>query len=48
MFKEDDVGKSCEPLGRYSLKWRDNIKVDVPEIGEKVVYWAHLVQYRYQ
>jgi hypothetical protein len=35
------------PLGRPRLRWIDNIKMDLLEIGLNVVYWIGLAQDRY-
>jgi len=35
-------GKSS--LGRTRRRWRDNTKIDLREIGWKVVDWIHLFQ----
>jgi hypothetical protein len=29
------------PLGRYGLKWEDNIKLDLKEVGWEGVDWIH-------
>jgi hypothetical protein len=44
------VGKPEEkrPLGRPRLKWTDNIKMDLLEIGLSVVDWIGLAQDRYR
>jgi hypothetical protein len=34
------------PLGRRRRKWKDNIKVDLKEIGWKAVDWIHIAQDR--
>jgi hypothetical protein len=36
------------PLGRQRLRWMDNIKVDLLEIGLSVVDWISLAQDRYR
>jgi hypothetical protein len=33
-------------LGRHRHNWKDNIKMDPREIGQKVVDWMHLAQDR--
>jgi hypothetical protein len=44
------VGKTegKRPLGRPRLRWIDNIKIDLLEIGLKVVDWIGLAQDRYR
>jgi hypothetical protein len=44
------VGKSegKRPLGRPRCRWRDNIKMDLLEIGLSVVDWTGLAQDRYR
>jgi hypothetical protein len=44
------VGKleGKRPLGRQRRKWRDNIKMDLLEIGLNVVDWIGLAQDRYR
>jgi hypothetical protein len=34
------------PLGRHSLRWEDNIRLDLREIRWEVVDWFHLAQDR--
>jgi hypothetical protein len=34
------------PLGKPGRRWKDNIKIDLREIGLKDVDWIHLVQDR--
>jgi hypothetical protein len=34
------------PLGRYTRRWEDNIKMDFREIGLECVNWFYLVQDR--
>jgi transcription termination factor 2 len=43
------VGKpdGKRPLGRPRRRWRDNIKMDLLEIGLNVVDWIGLAQNRY-
>jgi hypothetical protein len=36
------------PLGRPRRRWIDNIKVDILEIGMRVVDWIGLAQDRYR
>jgi hypothetical protein len=36
------------PLGRPKRRWKDNIKMDVREIGWEVVDWIHMAQDRDQ
>jgi hypothetical protein len=36
------------PLGRPRLRWKDNIKLDLREIGIDGVNWIQLVQDRVQ
>jgi hypothetical protein len=36
------------PLGRPRRRWRDNIKMDLLEIGLSVVDWIGLTQDRYR
>jgi hypothetical protein len=42
------VGKPEEkrPLGRLNLKWEDNIKVDLQEVGCGCMDWTDLAQDR--
>jgi predicted small integral membrane protein len=40
------VGKGKRPLGRRSLRWVDNIKIDLLEIGWGDVDWIGLAQDR--
>jgi hypothetical protein len=44
------VGKpeGKRPLGRPRLRWMDNIKIDLSEIGLSVVDWIGLAQDRYR
>jgi transcription termination factor 2 len=44
------VGKSEEkrPLGRPRRRWKDNIKIEILEIGLSVVDWTGLAQDRYR
>jgi hypothetical protein len=44
------VGKpgGKRPLGRPRLRWMDNIKIDLLEIGLRVVDWIGLAQDRYR
>jgi hypothetical protein len=44
------VGKSegKRPLGRPRLRWEDNIKLDLRDMGWGVMYWIHLAQDRDQ
>jgi hypothetical protein len=44
------VGKpeGKRPLGRSRRRWRDNIKMDLLEIGMNVVDWIGLAQDRYR
>jgi hypothetical protein len=44
------VGKpeGKRPLGRPRCRWMDNIKMDLLEIGLKVVDWIGLTQARYR
>jgi hypothetical protein len=37
-----------KPLGRLRRRWRDNIKMDLLEIGVNVVDWIGLAQDRYR
>jgi hypothetical protein len=32
------------PIGRPMYRWKDNIKMDLKEIGHEVVDWIHLAQ----
>jgi hypothetical protein len=43
------VGKpeGKRPLGRRRRRWRDNIKMDLLEMGLSVVAWIGLAQDRY-
>jgi hypothetical protein len=41
---ENPEGK--RPLRRPRRKWKDNITMDLGEIGWGVVDWIHLAQYR--
>jgi len=34
------------PLGRPRLRWEDNIKMDLQEVGCGVMYWIELAQHR--
>jgi len=34
------------PLGRPRHRWKDNIRMDLREIGCEDVYWIHLAQDR--
>jgi hypothetical protein len=36
------------PLGRARRRWKDNISMDIREIGRGVVDWMHLAQHRNQ
>jgi hypothetical protein len=36
------------PLGRPTLRWEDNIRMDLREIGWEGVNWIHLAQDRDQ
>jgi len=36
------------PFGRHRSSWEGNIKMDVTEIGQEVMYWIHLPQDRDQ
>jgi hypothetical protein len=36
------------PLGRLRLRWEDNIKIDLREMGWKIMDWIHLSQDRNQ
>jgi hypothetical protein len=36
------------PLGRRRLRWEDSIRIDLKEIGRKIVDWMHLAQDRDQ
>ena len=42
------VGKpgGKRPLGRPRLRWEDNIKMDLQEVGEGCGDWMELAQYR--
>jgi len=42
------VGKpeGKRPLGRPRLKWEDNIKMNLREVGGGCGYWMHLAQDR--
>jgi hypothetical protein len=42
------VGKpeGKRPLGRYRHRWKDNIKMELPEVGCGVADWIELVQER--
>ena len=44
----DLVGKpeGKRPLGRSSLRWEDNIKMDLQEVGCRGMDWIELAQYR--
>jgi len=44
------VGKpeGKKPLGRPKYRWKDNIRMDLGEVGWKGVDWIHLVQDRDQ
>jgi hypothetical protein len=33
-----------ESLGRPKRRWKDNIRVDIREIGREVVEWMHVAQ----
>jgi hypothetical protein len=33
-----------KPLGRHMHKWEGNIRMNLKEIGWKVVVWMHLAQ----
>ena len=35
-----------KPLGRPRLKWEDNIKMDLQEVGCWGIDWMELAQYR--
>jgi hypothetical protein len=34
------------PFGRPTLRWEDNVRIDLKEIGLEVVDWIHLTQDR--
>jgi hypothetical protein len=36
------------PLGRHRLRWDDNIRIDLEEIGYEGMNWRHLAQVRNQ
>jgi len=42
------VGKpeGKRPLGRYRVRWEDNIKIDLQEVGFALMDWIDLAQYR--
>jgi hypothetical protein len=40
--------KGKSPLRRPRCRWRDNIRMDLREIGWEVVDWTHLAQDRDQ
>jgi hypothetical protein len=42
------VGKpdGKRPMGRPRLRWEDNIKMYLQEVGCKGIDWIHLAQYR--
>ena len=42
------VGKPDEkrPLGRPKHRWEDNIKMDLQQVGRRVVEWIKLAQNR--
>jgi hypothetical protein len=44
------VGKpeGKRPLGRHRYRWEDNIRMDVRELGQKIVDWIHVAQHRDQ
>jgi hypothetical protein len=44
------VGKSegNRPIGRPRLRWEDNVKMDLREIGWGAMDWIDLAQDRYQ
>jgi hypothetical protein len=42
------VGKAegKRPLGRPRIRWEDNIKIDLQEVGDRGMDWIELAQYR--
>lgn len=36
--------RSKRPLGRFTRRWRDNIKAKYSKTGYVDVYWVHLAQ----
>jgi hypothetical protein len=44
----DLVGKpeGKRPMGRHRLRWEDDIKVDLQEVGRGVMDWIELAQNR--
>jgi hypothetical protein len=40
--------EGMRPLGRPRRRWRDNIKIDLLEIGLSVLDWIGLAQDRYR
>jgi hypothetical protein len=42
----DWEARRTEPLGRPRLRWEDNIKMDLRDIGFGDVDWIHLAQDR--
>ena len=44
-----DLVKKLEgkrPLGRQRHRWEDNIKMDLQEVGCRVMHWIELAQHR--
>jgi hypothetical protein len=44
----DEKSEGKRSLGRHRRVWGDNIRMDLKEIGRKVVKWMHLAQDRDQ
>jgi len=38
--------KGKKPLGRPRLRWEDNIKMDLQNVGWESINWIHLAQNR--
>jgi hypothetical protein len=47
-MKDQNFSTSITQLGRHSCRWKDNIKMDLREIGWGGMDWSHLAQDRDQ
>jgi hypothetical protein len=41
-----ELSVSCPPLWRFRLRWEDNIRMDLQEVGSGCVDWMELAQDR--
>ena len=46
LYITDVLLTACRPLGRPSRRWKDNIKMDIQEVGWGGMYWIDLAQGR--